>query len=209
MIDMAGFDHFALACRDLQTGVDYVESLTGVRPAPGGPHPGVGTHNALLSLGTDVYLEIIAVDPEQPEPNQPRPFGIDDHDGLRLAAFAIHPGSEESIESVADVIRSHGTDPGPVSSMSRRKPDGEEISWRLTRSNRIGLVPFVIDWGDTPNPATVTPTGCSLVSVEGNDPDSVGIVELHSSLGLVSTVSEGPTSLRIVLDTPNGQVSLS
>ncbi|HAX05376.1 MAG TPA: hypothetical protein DCX77_06825 [Acidimicrobiaceae bacterium] len=206
---MAGFDHFALACRDLQTGVDYVESLTGVRPAPGGPHPGVGTHNALLSLGTDVYLEIIAVDPEQPEPNQPRPFGIDDHDGLRLAAFAIHPGSEESIESVADVIRSHGTDPGPVSSMSRRKPDGEEISWRLTRSNRIGLVPFVIDWGDTPNPATVTPTGCSLVSVEGNDPDSVGIVELHSSLGLVSTVSEGPTSLRIVLDTPNGQVSLS
>lgn len=209
MIDMAGFDHFALACRDLQTGVDYVESLTGVRPAPGGPHPGVGTHNALLSLGTDVYLEIIAVDPEQPEPNQPRPFGIDDHDGLRLAAFAIHPGSEESIESVADVIRSHGTDPGPVSSMSRRKPEGEEISWRLTRSNRIGLVPFVIDWGDTPNPATVTPTGCSLVSVEGNDPDSVGIVELHSSLGLVSTVSEGPTSLRIVLDTPNGQVSLS
>ena len=206
---MAGFDHFALACRDLQTGVDYVESLTGVRPAPGGPHPGVGTHNALLSLGTDVYLEIIAVDPEQPEPNQPRPFGIDEHDGLRLAAFAIHPGSEESIESVADVIRSHGTDPGPVSSMSRRKPDGEEISWRLTRSNRIGLVPFVIDWGDTPNPATVTPTGCSLVSVEGNDPDSVGIVELHSSLGLVSTVSEGPTSLRIVLDTPNGQVSLS
>lgn len=209
MINMAGFDHFALACKDLQTGVDYIESLTGVLAAPGGPHPGVGTRNALLSLGSDVYLEIIAVDPEQPEPNQPRPFGIDDHEGPRLAAFAVHPDSGESIESVAEVIKSHGTDPGPVSSMSRRKPDGEEISWRLTRSNRTGLVPFVIDWGDTPNPATVTPTGCSLISVEGNEPHPAEIVELHRSLGLVSSVSEGPTSLRIILDTPNGQVSLS
>ena len=206
---MAGFDHFALACKDLQTGVDYVESLTGVRAAPGGPHPGVGTHNALLSLGSDVYLEIIAVDPEQPDPNEPRPFGIDDHDGPRLAAFAIHPDSGESIASVAEMMRSRGADPGPVSSMSRRKPDGEEISWRLTRSNRTGLVPFVIDWGTTPNPATVTPTGCSLVSVEGTEPNSAGITELHRSLGLTSTVSEGPTSLRIVLNTPNGQVSLS
>ena len=176
---MAGFDHFALACKDLQTGVDYVESLTGVRAAPGGPHPGVGTHNALLSLGTDVYLEIIAVAPEQSDPNKPRPFGIDDHDGLRLAAFAIHPDSGESIASVAEMMRSHGADPGPVSSMSRRKPDGEEISWRLTRSNRTGLIPFVIDWGTTPNPATVTPTGCSLVSVEGTEPNTAGIIELH------------------------------
>ena len=45
MIDMAGFDHFAVACQDLEEGVRYVESLTGVRAAPGGPHPGIpGQH---------------------------------------------------------------------------------------------------------------------------------------------------------------------
>ena len=168
----------------------------------------MGTHNALLSLGTDVYLEIIAIDPAQPAPDGPRPFGIDDHAGPRLAAFAIHPDTGESIESVAETIKNHGTDPGPVSSMSRRKPDGEEISWRLTRSNSIGLVPFVIDWGDTPNPATVTPTGCSLVSVEGSDPHVSEISDLHQALGLITTVAEGPASLRVILDSPNGQVSL-
>ena len=93
--------------------------------------------------------------------------------------------------------------------MSRRKPDGEEISWRLTRSNRTGLVPFVIDWGDTPNPATVTPTGCSLVSVEGTDPHVSDVEDLHQALGLVTAITEGPASLRIIMDSPNGQVSLA
>lgn len=206
---MAGFDHFAVACQDLDEGVRYVESLTGVRAAPGGPHPGIGTHNALLSLGSDVYLEIIAADPKQGEPESPRPFGIDEHPGPRLAAFAIHPGPGETIDSVAETIRSHGTDPGPVISMSRVKPDGEEISWRLTRASKIGLVPFVIDWGTTPNPATVTPGGCSLVAVEGSDRDSASIRALHQELGLSATISDGPTAIRIVLETPNGTVSLS
>lgn len=209
MIDMAAFDHFALACQNLEEGVDFVEAMTGVRAAPGGPHPGVGTHNALLSLGSDVYLEIIAADPSQAEPSRARPFGIDDHPNPRLAAFAIHPGDGESIDAVAEKIRSHGTDPGPIVAMSRVKPDGEEISWRLTRSNRLGLVPFVIDWGQTPNPATITPTGCSLIEVRGTHPEPDQIRSLHQQLGLSIDVSEGPSSLEIILETPNGMVSLA
>ena len=206
---MAAFDHFAFACQDLDEGVTRVESLTGVQAAPGGPHPGVGTHNALLSLGSNVYLEIIAVDPTQAEPSSARPFGIDDHRGPRLAAFAIHPGDGETIDSVAEAIRNHGTDPGPVAAMSRVKPDGEEISWRLTRSHGLGLVPFVIDWGDTPNPATVTPQGCLLTEVRGTHPQPNDITALHQQLGLNIKVSEGPSSLEIILQTPKGTVSLS
>jgi|TARA_Y100000817_G_C16749184_1_gene496173 hypothetical protein len=206
---MAGFDHFAIACQDLAEGVDYVEGLTGVRAALGGPHPGVGTHNALLSLGTDIYLEIIAKDPDQPEPSAPRPFGIDENPEPRLAAFAIHPGPGETIESLSDLIRSHGFDPGPVVSMSRRKPDGEEISWRLTRAGASGLVPFVIDWGMTPNPATITPTGCSLLSVEGRTASPDSIVGLHSDLSLNSEISAGSAHFAIVLDTPAGTVTIT
>ena len=208
MIDMAAFDHFAFACQNLEEGVAHVESLTGVRAAPGGPHPGIGTHNALLSLGSDVYLEIIAVDPSQADPSGARPFGIDDHPDPRLAAFAIHPGDGESIDVVAEKIRNHGTDPGPIVAMSRVKPDGEEISWRLTRSSRLGLVPFVIDWGQTPNPATITPKGCSLIEVRGTHPQPDQITSLHQQLGLSVHVSEGPSSVEIILETPNGMVSL-
>ena len=88
--------------------------------------------------------------------------------------------------------------------MSRVKPDGEEISWRLTLSNNLKMVPFVIDWGDTPNPATVTPKGCLLTEVRGRDPQLDRTVALHQQLGLDIKVSEGSSSLEIILQRPDG-----
>lgn len=77
---MLSFDHIAISAETLAAGVEAVEAALGVRLAPGGQHPHMGTHNRLLNLG-DIYLEVIAVDPEASKPAWPRWFDLDHFSG--------------------------------------------------------------------------------------------------------------------------------
>ncbi|HVS08344.1 MAG TPA: VOC family protein, partial [Planctomycetota bacterium] len=164
-------DHLVYAVSDLEVGIAHFERLLGVRAAPGGSHRGLGTRNALLSLGPDCYLEIIAPDPEQPDPPRPRPFGVDRLQSGRLVTWAVKAGD---LERRVETARRAGYDPGEVRSMSRERPDGMRLEWRLTlRSEPAGdgLVPFLIDWGGTPSPAQQAARGCRLIALRAVHPE--------------------------------------
>jgi hypothetical protein len=207
---MPELDHLIFAATDLATGVARIAELTGAVAVPGGPHPGVGTHNALLTFDETTYFEIIAFDPDQPVPAAPRPFGLDEGVEPRLAGYAVHPAAGETIEDVVAMLAEAGHDPGPVTAMSRVKPDGEEISWRLTRSMKEttpSAVPFAIDWGDTPSPARSLPSMGSLAELRIEHPDPATRTAA-AALGLGLTVSDGPARLTAVVDTPGGRIEL-
>jgi hypothetical protein len=210
---MPEIDHLVFASRHLEEGIAHIEALTGVRARAGGPHPGIGTHNALLGFDGASYFEIIAVDPDQPRPPHPRPFGLDDGPSRRLAGFAVHPSGGETLESVADTMRSAGWDPGPVAGMRRTTPEGKQIGWRLTRPPGPvrpgdGVLPFVIDWGDTPSPALSAPPMGRLEALQASHPDAAVRAVLRA-LDLGLEVVEGPPGLTATVRTARGRVRLT
>ena len=51
-----------------------------------------------------------------------------------------------------------------------------------------GLVPFFIDWGDTPHPAKSAAAGATLISLRAEHPDPENVQRMLGGLGLVCIV---------------------
>ncbi|UBU17998.1 VOC family protein [Nonomuraea gerenzanensis] len=161
-------DHLVYATPALDDTVAALERALGVRPAEGGRHLGLGTRNYLLGLGGPRYLEIVGPDPEQPDPDGPRWFMIDELAGPRLVNWCVRPAD---LDATVAEARRHGHDPGEPRAMSRRTTDGDLLEWRLTMPSRDPLVPFLIDWGTTVHPAERGLPEVALLSLTGRHPD--------------------------------------
>jgi len=202
-------DHLVYAVPDLEEAVGRLEELLGVRAVPGGRHPGEGSQNALLALGPDCYLEILAPDPRQERPDRPLWLGLEGLAEPRLTAWAVRSSDLQALVRRAETA---GVRLGPVREGSRRLADGELLSWRLT-DPRVreadGLVPFFIDWGSSPHPAASAPAGASLVALRGEHPDPGDAATLLGNLELDMPVTKGPrAALVAVLETAKGLVEL-
>ena len=202
-------DHLVYAARDLNRGIEEIEKLLGVRATIGGQHPGRGTRNALIALGPTTYLEILAPDPEQPEPEKPRPFGLDQLKQSKLVAWFVNVDNLEQFRSEA--VRK-GVRLGEVKSGSRRRPDGVQLSWHFTdpwAPVAEGIVPLFINWGDSPHPAHTAPRGCTLISLSAEHPDVQGVTRMLRLLGLDLQVEPGKNpGLIAVIEGPRGRVEL-
>jgi glyoxalase-like protein len=206
---LAKVDHLVYATPELQVGVERIERVLGVRATPGGQHPGRGTRNALLSLGPGTYLEIIGPDPEQPTPAQPRQFGIDDLKEPRLVTWAA---KGKQLEQLANEAGRGGVKLGEVIPGTRQRADGVVLSWRYTDPRTVvagGIVPFFIDWGKTPHPASTATQGASLIGLRAEHPDPEQVQNALSRLGLDLRVQPGPRpALVATVSGPRGRVEL-
>jgi hypothetical protein len=206
---LATVDHLVYATPDVELGIERIEQMLGVRAGPGGQHLGRGTRNALLSLGPGAYLEIIGPDPEQPDPAEPRPFGIDDLEEPRLVRWAAKGRNLEQLARGAD---REGVALGEVLSGSRLRPDGVLLSWRYTDPRTVvadGVVPFFIDWGQTPHPATTATGGATLVGLRAEHPDAERVEGMLKRLGLALQVEPGSSAALIAtVSGPRGRVEL-
>jgi hypothetical protein len=202
-------DHLIWAGLDLEAEIDRFERLTGVRGALGGQHPGEGTRNALLRVGPASYLELIAPDPAQPAPPRPRWLGLDALVAPRLITWAA---KATALERRVAAARAAGVHLGEVRAGRRERSDGRTLSWQLTYPDLRpgdGLLPFLIDWADSPHPALTAPAGLDLVDLYGEHPEPDAVAAHLEALGLRLRVVAGPrAALVATLESPRGRLVL-
>ena len=168
----------------------------------------MATHNLLLALGPDVYLEVISADPGAAPANRRRWFGLDHvlpGSTARLAAW---------VASTDDIAEAAVPELGEVETMHR-----EHHRWRMSiRADGSlplgGAAPLLIQRSSSINPAAALPAkGLLLQRLLVRHPSPSRVVALLARIGLAShpsvTVTRGnECSLVAEIQTPFGPRAL-
>jgi len=201
----AGIDHLVFAAPTLEAGIATIEARLGARPIAGGRHPAFGTHNALVALGPEIYLEVIAADPELSPPPRGVGFGAAAVGRPRLVTWALR------VDDIDASARAAGL--GDVGSGERERQDGSLLRWRLSdpyAERCDGVIPFLIDWAGSPHPAATAPPGGRLIGLRLRHPRPDAVRGRLTPLGLDVAVTEAAEpGLFAVIDSPAGRVELS
>ncbi|WGV16467.1 VOC family protein [Fuscovulum ytuae] len=198
---MLRLDHLAVSCLALEDGAGAVEAALGLPLAPGGQHAHMATHNRLLSLGPDLYLEVIAPDPAQTGPAWPRWFDLDRFTGPpRLTNWICATDDLDAALALAP----EGT--GTPVALARG-----DFRWRMAVPAN-GILPFdnrypaLIEWEGAAHPAPRLPDhGARLMRLEVAHPDAPALRAALASLNDPRVVVvAGPPALRAIIATPEG-----
>ncbi len=196
---MLRLDHLVVRCAALDDGCAWVQAVMGLPMAEGGKHPHMGTHNRLLRLG-DLYLEVIAIDPQAPAPAGPRWFDLDH--------FAGPPRLTNWVAACDDLDASLAMAPaGTGRAVALARGD---LRWRMAVPED-GRLPFdgafagLIQWQGAHPARRLPDSGARLLRLELAHPDADALRRALSALDDPRVVvTAGPVALRAQIDTSGG-----
>lgn len=204
-------DHLVVAALTLDEGVRWCKDTLGVEPGPGGRHTLMGTHNRLFRVASEAfpnaYFEIIAIDPDAPDPGRARWFGLDAINvskGPRLVTFVARVSA---LDAALAAALDAGFDPGRALAASRDTPDGL-LRWRIAvRDDGAtlcdGALPTLIEWDGRHPAASMPASGVTLRSLTLR-----GVPRTLAPSNAAVMSNAGP-ALEAGLDTPRGTVTLA
>lgn len=167
---MTELDHVVVAVRDLDVAATRFERDYGLTSIEGGRHKGLGTGNRIVPLGRS-YVELMAVVDESETSPLADWVRRTTAEGDRLGALCLRT------DDAAEVAARLGA---PALEMSRVRPDGNELRWKLAGLDDMledASLPFFIQWyagpADQPGAASVEhrsgATGIEWVEIAVDD----------------------------------------
>jgi hypothetical protein len=212
---MLQLDHLSIIAPSLEEGVAHVRACLDIDVPFGRVHRDMGTHNHLLRLGDDGYLEVIAVDPGAPVPQHPRWFGLDDSRDVRNAWERGHRlrGWVARTDDIDAVLRTHES----VLGRKTRLTSGQIIyHFAIPPGGALplnGVAPSVIDRGGRPPSIAAMPDlGARLRSFVLEHPQPDDVTALYAKLGIANpprVMMGHHIRYRAEIETPRGVKHLS
>ncbi len=201
-------DHITVVARSLEEGCAYINNALGIDMPEGGKHPRMGTHNKLMPLGPDMFLELITIDPDAVAPPRPRWFNLDEFAGTpRLGTWVLNTDDLEAALATAH------PDSGRALELTRG-----DLKWLMAVADDgamplDGAFPVLMQWPDGPHPAAnMTDLGCRLEALTIEHPRSD---EIEHFLGhridrdLIKVTCGPEMKISACIQTPSGLKSLS
>ncbi len=199
-------DHFMYATASLDEGMAWAQDVFGIQPAYSGEHLGLGTRNALLSLGS-AYLEIIARGPAQ---------SLEGTLGEQFAGLSsgglVTWAAEGDLAKVQAALLSCGIRSAGPKQTRRKTPDGELLEWALlfpigaTHGLRM---PFFIDWQRCVHPRETSPMAGTFQSLSITTSHADDLRQVMAAIGLKVSISEGEPGLDVLIAARGGVVQLT
>ncbi|GGB22315.1 VOC family protein [Allosediminivita pacifica] len=203
---MLQLDHIAVLGETLEEAVTHSELALGQPLQPGGRHEAFGTHNRVLGLDPEIYLEAISRDPGAPPPGRARWFGLDHFAGpARLDKWICRV---DDLDAALEVL--------PMAGCAIDLERGS-LRWRMAVPEDgmlpfDGLFPALIEWQcEVPPGKALPPSGCSLRELTVSHPEGAALAELlgpHLEIPNLSIVEGDRPMLRAEFDTAEGAAIL-
>jgi len=209
-------DHLVVGALNLQQGVSYVKEVLGIVMPYGGMHVQMGTHNHLMQLGEDVFLEVISINPDIDPPKAPRWYGLDDPFIKRqIEKRPVFLTWVVNTKNINEFLQKASVSFGTPELIRRG-----ELSWYfgIPDDGRLiagGMLPYVIEWQTDRHPASnMADVGCRLKSLEIHHPLPLWLKSVLECIGASDLVKvhalpkNGVPHLIAKIDTPNGERKL-
>ena len=202
-------DHIVIGTNNLSLGTKILETKLNVNFSPGGEHQIMGTHNNLLKLQSNFYLEIIANNPKAEYPSRPRWFSLDEERTKekikhypRALCWAL------KVNNIENTVKKCGYNPGKILQISRG-----ELTWKITvPANGLlvdnGVLPVLIEWPNDQHPTKkIINSNVSINMLSLFHPEPNKIKEIISNLieSDFIHILKGVPRIEFTLNTPNGK----
>ena len=203
-------DHIVIGAANLISGAKILETKLCTKFSPGGEHMIMGTHNKLLKLQSNIYLEVIANNPNVSKPSRLRWFSLDESSikekikkSPRLLCWVLE------VDNIEDTVKKCGYNPGEVLQLSR-----DELTWKVTVPSNgklveNGVLPVLIEWPNNQHPSKkLNNSKVSINKISLFHPEPYKIKSIISNLIESDLIhfSEGFPKMELILTTQNEKV---